>query len=256
MIHPTASIDPSARLDDGVVVGPWSVIGAEVEIGAGTRIDSHVVVTGPTRIGRDNRFHPFSSIGGDPQDKKFAGETSLLEIGDGNVVREYCTLNRGTGHGGGVTRIGDGNWIMAYCHVAHDCMVGSSVVMANGSTLAGHVSVGDHVTLGAFTVVHQFCKVGAHAFTAMGTVVLKDVPPFVTVSGNSAAAHGLNTEGLRRRGFSPEAIRALRRAYKVLYRQALTVEQAVAQLVENEKDSPEVMAMVEFVRAATRGIVR
>ena len=256
MIHPTASIDPSARLDDGVVVGPWSVIGAEVGIGAGTRIDSHVVVTGPTRIGRDNRFHPFSSIGGDPQDKKFAGETSLLEIGDGNVVREYCTLNRGTGHGGGVTRIGDGNWIMAYCHVAHDCMVGSSVVMANGSTLAGHVSVGDHVTLGAFTVVHQFCKVGAHAFTAMGTVVLKDVPPFVTVSGNSAAAHGLNTEGLRRRGFSPEAIRALRRAYKVLYRQALTVEQAVAQLVENEKDSPEVMAMVEFVRAATRGIVR
>ena len=256
MIHPTAIVHEGAVLADDVEIGPWSVIGADVEVGAGTRIDAHVVLEGPTRIGRENRFHPFSSIGSDPQDKKFSGERSRLEIGDRNTVREYCTLNRGTAHGGGVTRIGDDNWIMAYCHVAHDCIVGSGTVMANGSTLAGHVEIGDHVTCGAFTVVHQFCKIGAHAFTAMGTVVFKDVPPFVTVAGNSAQPYGLNTEGMRRRGFSPEAIRALRRAYKVLYRQALTAEQAVAQLAESEADSAEVMKLLEFVRGSTRGIVR
>ncbi len=256
MIHPSAVIDPGARLAEDVHVGPWCCIGADVDIASGTRLDSHVVVQGPTRIGPDNHFHAFSSIGGDPQDKKYAGERSRLEIGARNVVREYCTLNRGTEHGGGVTRIGDDNWIMAYCHVAHDCQVGSHVVMANGSTLAGHVEIGDHATCGAFTVIHQFCKIGAHAFTAMGTVVLKDVPPFVMVSGNSARVHGLNTEGLRRRGFSADAIRSLRAAYKVIYRQALTVEQALERLSEDGADSPEVMTLVAFVRNATRGIVR
>lgn len=256
MIHPGAIIDPAARIAEDVHIGPWCSVGADVEIGAGTRLDSHVVVSGPTRIGRDNRFHAFSCIGGDPQDKKFAGERSRLEIGDRNVVREYCTLNRGTDPGGGVTRIGDDNWIMAYCHVAHDCDVGNHVVMANGSTLAGHVSLGDHVTCGAFTVVHQFCKLGTLAFTAMGTVIFKDVPPFVTVSGNSAKVHGLNTEGLRRRGFSADTIRALRSAYKTVYRNALTVEQAVAELTRSDADTPEVMMLVEFVRKATRGIVR
>ena len=256
MIHPTAIVDPGARLADDVEIGPWSIIGADVEIGAGTRIDSHVVIEGPTSIGRDNRFHAFGSIGGDPQDKKFAGERSRLEVGDRNTVREYCTLNRGTAHGGGVTRIGDDNWIMAYCHVAHDCVVGSHTVMANASTLAGHVEVGDYVTCGAFTVVHQFCKIGSHAFTAMGTVVFKDVPPFVTVAGNSAEPHGLNSEGLRRRGIDAETIRALRRAYKVIYRQALTLEQAQAELAESGNGCAEVGMLLEFLRASTRGIVR
>jgi UDP-N-acetylglucosamine acyltransferase len=254
MIHETAVVDPKAALDEGVHVGPYSVIGEGVEVGAGTSIGAHVVVKGRTRIGRDNRIVQFNSIGDDPQDKKYAGEVSRLEIGDRNVIREFCTFNRGTAGGGGVTRIGSGNWIMAYVHVAHDCTVGDGVTLANGVQLAGHVRVEDHVTLGALTVVHQFCAIGRHAFSAMGTVVFKDVPPFVLVAGNSARAKGLNSEGLRRRGVSPAVMRALKDAYKSVYRSGLTVEEALEALVAHDVD--EVRAMASFLRGSTRGIVR
>jgi len=254
VIHHSAIIDPGAALDERVSVGPYSVIGARVEIGAGTRIDAHVVIKGPTRIGSDNRIAQFNSIGDNPQDKKFAGEDTLLEIGDGNVIREFCTFNRGTRGGGGVTRIGNGNWIMAYVHVAHDCRVGSGITLANAATLAGHVQVADHVTLGAFTVVHQFCSIGAYAFSAMGTVVLKDVAPYLMIAGNPARPHGLNSEGLRRHGFDPEVIRALKEAYKNLYRRALPLEQALEAM--DAQDLPEVASMTAFIRASTRGVVR
>ena len=235
-------------------MGPYCVIGAQVEIGAGTRIDSHVVISGPARIGRNNRIAQFNSIGDDPQDKKFNGQPSVLEIGDNNVIREFCSFNRGTRGGGGVTRIGNDNWIMAYVHIAHDCVVGNQVTMANGSTLAGHVQIGDFVTLGAFTVVHQFCAIGAYAFSAMGTVVFKDVPPYLMIAGNAAKPHGLNSEGLKRRGFDAEVTRELKRAYKSLYRQALSVEHALEAL--DAQDCEQVSDMAAFVRASTRGIVR
>jgi UDP-N-acetylglucosamine acyltransferase len=254
VIHPTAIIDPSAALDEGVSIGPYSIIGERVQIGARTRIDAHVVIKGPVRIGRDNRIAQFNSIGDDPQDKKFVGEDTRLEIGDGNVIREFCTFNRGTRGGGGVTRVGDGNWIMAYVHVAHDCRVGNRVTLANGATLAGHVRVDDHVTLGAFTVVHQFCRIGAYAFSAMGTVVLKDVPPYLMVAGNPARPHGLNAEGLRRHGFDPGLVRELKEAYKNLYRRALGLDQALAAM--HAQDVPEVIEMAAFIRACKRGIVR
>jgi UDP-N-acetylglucosamine acyltransferase len=256
LIHPSAAIDPEARLSDGVSVGPWSVIGPEVEVGEHTWIGPHVVIQGPALIGKKNRIYQFSSIGEVPQDKKFSGEHTRLEIGDGNVIREFCTFNRGTEDGGGVTRIGNDNWIMAYVHVAHDCQIGNATTMANGTTLAGHVSVGNFVTFGAFTIIHQFCAVGAYSFSAMGTVVLKDVPPFVTISGNSAKPHGINTVGLKRRGFDGEALRALRRAYKVFYKRGLTVDQALAALEESASQHPEVAALRDFIAASTRGVVR
>ncbi|MFT5176486.1 MAG: UDP-N-acetylglucosamine acyltransferase [Gammaproteobacteria bacterium] len=254
MIHGTAIIDPSASLAEDVHIGPYCVIGAQVEIGAGTRVDSHVVINGPTRIGRNNRIAQFNSIGDDPQDKKFNNQPTVLEIGDNNVIREFCTFNRGTNGGGGVTRIGDDNWIMAYVHVAHDCVVGNQITMANGSTLAGHVQVDDFVTLGAFTIVHQFCAVGAHAFSAMGTVVFKDVPPYLMIAGNPAKPHGLNSEGLKRRRFEREVTLELKRAYKSLYRHALSLEHALAVL--DAQDCEQVGEMAAFVRASTRGIVR
>lgn len=254
MIHPSAIIDPSACVDENVQIGPFCVIGAQVEIGAGSKIDSHVVINGPTRIGRNNRIAQFNSLGDDPQDKKFRDEPTRLEIGDNNVIREFCTFNRGTSGGGGVTRIGNDNWIMAYVHVAHDCVVGNEVTMANCSTLAGHVTLGDFVTLGAFTVVHQFCAIGAYAFSAMSTVVFKDVPPYLMISGNGAKPHGLNTEGLKRRGFDREVVRELKDAYRNLYRRGLSLEQAVAAL--DSQDAEHVRAMSDFVRASTRGIVR
>ena len=222
----------------------------------GTRIGSHVVIEGPTRIGECNRIHSFGVLGGAPQDKKHRGESSTLEIGDRNVIREYCTFNRGTAGGGGVTRVGDGNWIMAYVHIAHDCKVGNDNVMANGTTLAGHVEVEDCVTFGAFTAVHQFCRIGGHAFSAMGTVILKDVPPFVTVAGNSASPHGLNTEGLRRRAFPIPVVQALKTAYKTVYRRGLTLDSAIEQLAGLAKESAEVDRFREFVRSSGRGIVR
>ena len=256
MIHSSAVVDRGAELQSDVEVGPFSVIGPGVVLGAGTRVGSHVVIEGPARIGERNRIHSFSTLGGAPQDKKYRGESSTLEIGDGNVIREYCTFNRGTAGGGTVTRVGSGNWIMAYVHIAHDCKVGSDNVMANGTTLAGHVEVEDCATFGAFTVVHQFCRIGAHAFSAMGTVILKDVPPFVTVAGNSASPHGLNTEGLRRRGFPVRTLQALRIAYKTVYKRGLTLDAAIEQLTGLAMESAEVGRFREFVRSSRRGIVR
>lgn len=256
MIHSSAVVDPGAELEPDVDVGPFSVIGPGVIVGAGTWIGSHVVIEGPARIGRGNRIHPFSTLGGAPQDKKYRGESSILEIGDGNVIREYCTFNRGTAGGGLTTRVGDGNWIMAYVHIAHDCQVGNDNVMANGTTLAGHVEVEDCVTFGAFTAVHQFCRIGGHAFSAMGTVILKDVPPYVTVAGSSASPHGLNTEGLRRRAFPAPVVQALKSAYKVVYKRGLTLEAAIAQLAGPASEIDEVGRFREFMRSSRRGIVR
>lgn len=255
MIHPSAIVDASARLADDVEVGPGAIIDAEVRVGSGTSIGPHVVIRGPTRIGRNNRIFASSSLGEEPQDKKFRGEITRLEIGDDNVIREFCTFNRGT-RASGVTRLGNRNWIMAGVHIAHDCQVGSDIVMANGTTLAGHVEVGDWVTFGAFSMVHQFCCVGAHSFSAMGTVILKDVPPYVTVAGNFARAHGLNREGLKRRGYRSEQIQELRRAYRILYRQGKSLEQALAALATLAEESEEVRNLHEFLLRSQRGIVR
>lgn len=256
MIHETAIVDPDAYVAVDVVIGPWCEIGPQVEIGKGTQIDSHCVIKGPTRIGDNNHFYSHSVIGEDSQDKKFVGEEARLEIGDRNVVREFCTFNRGTGQGGGLTRIGHDNWIMAYCHVAHDCSVGSNIVMANNATLAGHVTVENHVILGAFTVVHQFCSLGAHSFSALGSIIFKDVPPYLLVAGNTAEPHGLNVEGLRRRGFTGSEIQWLKRAYKVVYRKGLTVESALGELRKIEAECKHVCSFVEFIRKSQRGIVR
>ncbi len=256
MIHPQAIIDPSARLAEDVSIGAFSVIGAGVEIGAGTRIASHVVIDGPTRIGSDNRIYAFAAIGGDPQDKKYAGEATSLVIGDRNVIREYCTFSRGTVQDGGMTHLGDDNWIMAYVHIAHDCRIGNHTIFANSASLAGHVTVEDHVILGGFTLLHQFCKVGAHAFTAMNSVISKDVPPFVMVSGHMAKPYGLNSEGLKRRGFSPGTLSRLRKAYKILYRSGLPLEQAIEQLQAMDGTVAEIDRLVAFLKGVTRGIVR
>ena len=256
MIDPRAIIDPDAKIAADVTVGPYTVIGADVEIDAGTWIGPHVVIRGPTRIGRENRIFQFSSLGDEPQDKKYAGEDTLLEIGDRNLFREHVTVNRGTVQGGGATRIGSDNWIMVGVHIAHDCVVGNHTIFANNASLAGHVTVEDHVILGGFTLVHQFCVIGAHCFTAMGSVIPKDVPPYVLVSGHMARPYGLNVEGLRRRGFEAEVIRELRRAYKILYKSGLTVEQAVGQLREMVAQTPAVGPLVEFIARSSRGIVR
>ncbi len=257
MIDASARIDPRARLGPDVDVGPGCIIGAGVEIGAGTRLGPCVVVQGPTRIGRGNRIHPFCVIGGDPQDKKYRDERDTrLEIGDGNTIREHCTINRGTVQGGGVTRIGDHNWIMANVHIAHDCQVGSHAVFANNTALAGHVTIEDYVILGGFTGVHQFCRVGAYSFAAIDSVIVKDVPPYLMVAGNTAQTRGLNREGLKRHGFSAETIQTLRQAYKILYRQHLPLSEAVAQLKTLNGGCAEVARLVDFVSQSTRGIVR
>ena len=256
MIDPRAIVDPGASLAPDVVVGPYTIIGPDVEIGPGTRIGPHAVLQGPTRIGRDNQIFQFTSIGDAPQDKKYQGEPTQLIIGDGNTIREYCTINRGTVQGGGVTRIGDDNWVMAYVHIAHDCQVGNHSIFANAASLAGHVSVGDWAILGGFTLVHQFCTLGAHCFTAFGSVVGQDVPPYVLISGHMARPHGLNTEGLRRRGFSSETLRQLRQAYKVIYRSGFTLEQAITRLQEMTAACPEVGLFVDALSKATRGIIR
>lgn len=259
-IHPTAIVDSRARLDSSVVVGPYAIVGAGVEIDAGTRLDAHVVVEGPARIGKNNVFFPFGSIGAAPQDKKYAGEPTRLDIGDGNTIREFVTLNRGTTQDKGVTRIGHRNWIMAYVHVAHDCVVGNDTIFANNATLGGHVEIDDWVILGGNTAIHQFCKVGAHAMTGAGTLLLHDLPPYVMASGNSASAHGLNSEGLRRRGFSPEQISLLRRCYKTLYKSGLTLEAARSELAQiagqDDVVSRPVRQLSDFFERVTRGIVR
>jgi UDP-N-acetylglucosamine acyltransferase len=256
LIDTRAVVDPSARIADDVQIGPYTVIGADVEIGPGCWIGPHVVINGPTRIGCDNKIYQFASLGDVPQDMKYGGEVTRLEIGDRNVIREYCTLNRGTVQGGGITRIADDNWIMAYVHIAHDCQVGSSTIFANNASIAGHVSVEDHVILGGFTIAHQFCRLGSHSFTAMGTVLLRDVPPYVTVAGHSAKPHGINTEGLRRRGFSAEEILALRRAYKLLYKSNLPLKQAIEAIRELAATTPAAQRIVAFLEHSQRGIVR
>ena len=257
LISAHALIDPKAEVDNNVVVGPYSIISANVQIKAGTWIGPHVVIKGPTRIGRDNKIYQFTSLGENPQDKKYKGEVNTrLEIGDRNEIREYCTMNRGTVQGGSVTHIGNDNWIMAYCHIAHDCQVGNHTVFANGASLAGHVRIEDHVILGGFTLVHQFCAMGVHSFSGASSLIFKDVPPFVKVWGNRAEAYGINKEGLRRQGFSSETIRALHQAYKIVYKQNLTTEQAIENLNELRYKYSEVRQLVTFLRQSTRGIVR
>ncbi len=256
VIHPHAVVDPSAKIADGVTIGPFSVIGVDVEIGADSWIGPHVVINGPCRIGKENKIFQFSSIGEAPQDKKYHGEPTMLEIGDRNVIREYCTFNRGTSQDLGYTRMGSDNWVMAYVHIAHDCVVGDNTIFANNATLAGHVYVEDFAIIGGASLIHQFCTIGAHGFVGMGSHISKDVPPFLMVSGQPAAPHGLNIEGLRRRGFSPEAIKALRQAYKIVYRSSLTVGSALEQLQELKQEFVDVARFAEFVAKSERGIVR
>ncbi len=256
LIHPQAIVDPSARIAEGVEIGPWSLIGPDVEIGAGTRIESHVVIKGPTRIGEGNRIFQFATIGEECQDKKYAGEPTRLEIGDNNVIREGCTIHRGTVQDEGLTSIGSNNLLMAYAHVAHDCRVGNNIILANNAALAGHVHVGDNAILGGFTAVHQFCRIGAHVMCGAGTVVLKDIPAYVMASGNSAKPHGINLEGLKRRGFQPDALNTLRQAYKLIYRKGLTVEQALEALADLLPGCPEVGLLIDSLESSTRGIIR
>jgi UDP-N-acetylglucosamine acyltransferase len=258
LIDPRAIIDPQAELDTDVEIGPFSIIGPQVRIGARTRVGPHVVIKGPTSIGRDNRIYQFSSLGEAPQDKKYKGETETrLEIGDDNEIREYCTMSRGTAQGGGLTRIGNHNWLMAYTHIAHDCIVGNHTVFSNAASLAGHVTVGDYAILGGFAGVHQFCHIGAHSFLAGGTMVFKDVPPFLMVSGQPGEPHGLNRVGLQRRGFAEETQRLLRQAYKTVYKQNLTLKNAIETLRPLAETCPEVAQFVAFLEhSSSRGIVR
>ena len=256
MIDPRAVVSPEARLAADVTVGPFSVIGPGVEIGPRTVVGPHAVINGPTTIGADNHVFQFASIGDAPQDKKYRGEPTRLVIGERNVFREFCTVNRGTTHDKGVTTIGDDNLLMACAHVAHDCVVGSRTVFANGAVLGGHVEVGDWVILGGLSAVHQFCKVGAHAFIAGGAMVRQDVPPYVMVQGDPAAPYAVNSEGLKRRGFSEEQIRAVRDAYRVVYRSDLKLAEARARLEPVSRERPEIKAFVDFIQASTRSIVR
>lgn len=256
LIHPTAIIDPSAELDSSVEIGAYSIIGPNVRIDAGTRIGSHVVIKGPTTIGKQNQIFQYSSLGEAPQDKKYRDEPTTLEIGDNNTIREFCTFNRGTVQDKGATRIGNDNWIMAYVHIAHDCQIGNHTIFANNSSLAGHVDVHDYAILGGFTLIHQFCKIGSHIITAVGSVVFKDIPPYVTAAGYDAKPHGINSEGLKRRGFSPEAILQIKRAYKTLYRHGLTLEEAKKELAQQLDQCAEIGILLEFLNTSTRGIVR
>ncbi len=256
VIHPSAIIEAGAQLGANVSIGAFSIIGEQVEIGDNTVVGPHVVISGRTRIGCDNHIYQFSSLGGPPQDKKHAGEPTRLEIGDRNTIRDFCTFNLGTALDAGVTRMGDDNWIMAYVHIAHDCQVGNRTVFANNAQLAGHVHIGDWVILGGFSGVHQFCRIGAHAMTAAGTVAVQDVPPFVMAAGNTASPFGINAEGLKRRGFSPEAMLALKRAYRTLYKSGLMLEEARAKLVEDAVAHPEIQPLIDFLAVSKRGIIR
>lgn len=256
-IHPTAVIDPDARLAQDVSVDAYCVIGADVSIGSGTRIGPHCVIDGPTAIGQHNHIHAHAAIGGDPQDKKFAGERSELLIGDRNVIREFVTVHRGTAGGGGATRIGDRNWLLAYVHIAHDCQVGNDCVFSNNATLAGHVQVDDHVILSGFAGVHQFCRIGAHAFIGMGAFVNGDVPPFVMVAQEKyAIPRGINSEGLKRRGFDTERIAAIKRAYRTLYMGGRTREEALTQLQQHAEGNADLRAFVEFVERGDKPLLR
>ncbi|WP_018152048.1 acyl-ACP--UDP-N-acetylglucosamine O-acyltransferase [Leeia oryzae] len=255
-IHETAIVHPKARLGTNVSVGPYSIIGEHVEIGDDCQVGPHVVIEGHTTIGARNRFYQFSSIGANPQDKKYAGEPTRLEIGSDNTIREFCTFNTGTAQDGGLTKVGNHNWIMAYVHIAHDCLVGDRTIFANNAQLAGHVHVGDWVILGGFTVVHQFVQIGAHSMTAMGTILFQDVPAFVMASGNPSAAHGINAEGLKRRGFSAEDIQMIRRAYKTLYKSGKTFAEAKVEIAAMASESQAIGLLSQSLENATRGIVR
>jgi UDP-N-acetylglucosamine acyltransferase len=256
MIHHTAIVDSGARIGANVAIGPYSIIGPDVEIGDNTEVGSHVVIKGHTRIGRENRIFQFCSLGEIPQDKKYAGEPTRLEIGDRNTIREFCTFNLGTVQGGGLTSIGDDNWLMAYVHIAHDCIVGNKTIFANGASLAGHVTVDDWVIFGGFTGVHQFCRIGAHVITAASSLVLQDVPPYLMVAGNTAQPYGIHVEGLKRRGFTSAAISELKRAYRTLYKSGLLLEEAKAQLADQARTAPDVQRMVDFLATSKRGIIR
>jgi len=259
-IHPTAIVEPGAQLDDSVTVGAFSIVRAQVRIGAGTTIGPHCVIEGRTTVGRDNRIFQFCSIGAVPQDKKYAGEPTELQIGDRNEIREFCTFNLGTAQDAGITRLGDDNWVMAYVHLAHDVQVGNHTVLANNATLAGHVHVGDWVTVGGLTGVHQFVKIGAHAFLGFSSAVTQDVPPYMMVDGNPLTVRGFNAEGLRRRGFGAERIAAVKQMHKLLYREGLTFEEACARIAALAESQPEAAAdvqlMTAFLAASTRGIAR
>jgi UDP-N-acetylglucosamine acyltransferase len=256
MIHATAIVHPRAKLAADVSVGPYSIVGEHVEIGEGSEIGAHVVIEGRTRIGANNRIFAHSVIGGAPQDKKYAGEPTGLEIGDRNLIREFCTFNCGTAQDAGTTRIGSDNWIMAYAHVAHDCQVGNHTTFANAASIAGHVHVGDHAVLGGFTGVHQFVLIGAHSMTAGATLLLQDLPPYVMAAGNAAKPFGINSEGLKRRGFGEEQITEIRRAYKTLYRSGLTLEEAKSAIGEQAGKVPALKILIDFLERSRRGIVR
>ncbi len=256
MIHPTPIVHPGARIGRNVRIGAYSLIGEHVEIGDDCEIGPHAVITGHTRIGRGNRIFQFVSLGDVPQDKKYAGEPTRLEIGDGNTIREFCTFNTGTVQGLGVTRIGHHNWIMAYVHIAHDCVVGNHTIFANNATLAGHVVVGDYAILGGFTGVHQFCRIGAHVITGIASVVRQDIPPYITAAGNPAVPHGINSEGLKRRGFSADTLSALKRAYKLLYRSGLSLAEARLAIEAEAQTHPELNLLADFLAVPGRGIIR
>ncbi len=256
MIHATAIVSDSAVIAADVAIGPYSVIGDDVEIGPGTRIDSHVVINGPTRIGSDNHIYQFASVGDDPQDKKYAGEATSLVIGDRNTIREFCTISRGTAQDRGETTIGDDNWIMAYVHIAHDCIVGDKTIMANNTTLAGHVHIGDWAICGGFSGVHQFCRVGAHAFLGMYVAVNGDVPAYITVFGQPAKPRGINSEGLKRRDFSADQIRNIKNAYRLTFRQGKKLQDAMAEIAELSREQPELEPFLQSLRSSERGLVR
>ena len=256
MIHPTALVNAGAKLADDVDVGPYSIIGGDVSVGAGTRIGPHVVITGRTTLGARNRVFQFASIGDIPQDRKYGGEATTTTLGDDNVVREFVTIHAGTAQDRGATTIGNGNWFLAYTHVAHDCVVGDSTTFSNNAQIAGHVTIGDWVVLGAYAGVHQFCRIGAHAMLAAGAIVLQDVPPYVTAAGYPAKPAGTNSEGLRRRGFTADDIATIKRAYKTLYRNGLSLEAARDALELASRDAPLLAPLVEFISGSARGIVR
>ncbi len=256
MIDPRAIVSPQACLHTDVHVGPFAIIGDNVEIGRGTRVEAHATVKGPAVIGEDNRIFQYASIGDDPQDKKYAGERTRLVIGDRNTIREYVTINRGTAQDRGETRIGDDNWIMAYVHIAHDCVVGNQTIFANSATLAGHVHVGDYAFLGGFTGAHQYCRIGPHALISMYSFTKKDVPAYVVVEGQPAEPRGVNVEGLKRRGFTSGQQRNIREAYRLVYRQGLKLEEAVAKLETRAATQPELAPMLESLRTSARGVAR
>ena len=256
MIHSTAIIDSSAELADDVSVGPYSVIGPGVQIGAGSTLGSHVVVKGPTRLGKNNRVFQFASVGEDTQDMKYRGEPTRLEMGDGNIVREFCTIHRGTVQDKALTQIGDHNLFMAYTHIAHDCVVGNHVIMANAASIAGHVLVEDYAILGGFSLIHQFCKIGKHSFSAMGSVISRDIPPYVLVGGQPTKPHGINAVGLERQGFSQDAIRQIKKAYKIVFKSGLKLEDAIAALDEMAEETAEIHCLANFLKQTQRSILR